>query len=145
MYPGQAQIYPGIPALGTKLYLGLPALSFHVVPGACSPRSMGLAALGLKKCIGRSDYDLALKQELRATSLPQAPIIPDGTQCYCSQVNKNVNSPSSALVSVFIISATCAFRPLLTRICHESGDICEQFAVFAARYSALASQVQHPG
>ena len=72
MYPRQPALstntYPGLPALVTKLYLGLPALSSPVVPRAGSPRSMGLAALGLKKYIGRSDYDLALKQELRATS-----------------------------------------------------------------------------
>ena len=64
MYPEQpapsTNMYPGQPALVTKLYLGLPALSSPVVPRAGSPRSLGLAALGPEKYIGRADYDLPI-------------------------------------------------------------------------------------
>ena len=46
--------YIGRDASGTEMYLGLPALSYRLVPRAGSPACPGLAALGPKKYIGRA-------------------------------------------------------------------------------------------
>ena len=45
--------YIGWAAAGTEMYLGLPALSYCLVPGAGSPVCPGLAALGPEKYTGR--------------------------------------------------------------------------------------------
>ena len=74
MYPGLADLGPktyiGRAASGTEMYLGLPALSYRVVPRAGSPMSPGLAALGPEKYIGQ-DASLT-EMYLRAFS-PQLP------------------------------------------------------------------------
>ena len=74
MDPGLAALGPktylGRAASGTEMYLGLPALSYRVVPRAGSPMSSGLAALGPEKYIGRAAS--GTEMYLRASS-PQLP------------------------------------------------------------------------
>ena len=46
--------YIGRDASGTEMYLGLPALSYRLVPRAGSPACPGQAALGPEKYTGRT-------------------------------------------------------------------------------------------
>ena len=74
MYSGLAALGPktyiGRAASGTEMYLGLPALSYRVVPRAGSPMSPGLAALGPEKYIGQ---DASITEMYLRASSPQLP------------------------------------------------------------------------
>ena len=55
------------------MYLGLPALSYRVVPRAGSPMSPGLAALGPEKYIGRAASGTEMYPGLPALSYRLVP------------------------------------------------------------------------
>ena len=77
MYQGLAALglgkYIGRDASGTEMYLGLPAMSYRLVPRAGSPACPGLAALGPKKYIGRAASGTEMYLGLSALSYRLVP------------------------------------------------------------------------